>query len=399
MKIKEINHEHYDQMAAIMQSAYAGSYQGTPEEKERMTKIFLELTTKGGILALGAYEGDTMMGCVLHYVFDTNFHGEMVKSAGIGSLAVDLLHKKKHVAQQLIKESFDRSKKEGIPLYYLYPFSTEFYKNFGFGYGVPMYTYCVRPEDFIVQGNKDLLSYASEEDIELIIKFYDEEAKKTHGMSLKTYGDKRRFEILKTGKILVAKDQGELIGYMVMMQKSLNPADNQSQKIVVNEMLYKNKTALTAFTSFFSSQKDQVNYIELATFDQHFHQLLKNTYFAPKPQTLDIISLKVADKSLGLMPYALDAQGLLDKLSHKTSGNICFNIHYPKQKTATVSLVNDGQLITIDLSINAFSSWITGVINLNDLYHHGQLETANPEMLKKLDYEFYLDKPKSYTRY
>ena len=93
MEIKKIENNFYE-MTRIQQMAYASSFNGTKEEIDKVKEIYRELVAQGDIMAYGAYE-EHLMGCLLHYDFKTNFHGQMIPTAGIGSLAVDLLHKKK----------------------------------------------------------------------------------------------------------------------------------------------------------------------------------------------------------------------------------------------------------------------------------------------------------------
>ena len=398
MEIKIIPKEDYKKMSQIEQSAYASSFKGTKDEIKILSDIFTDLTDNGEIRAIGAYDGETMLGCVLYYEFQTNFHHEMIRTAGIGSLAVDLLHKKKHVAHALINHSFELARQERADLYYLYPFSTNFYRNFGFGYGSPMYTYCIAPKDFVDKGDKSILSYGSESDYEAVFELHDTLAKNTQGMSMKTYGDKRRIREMKMGKLVLAKDKEELIGYLIYTQKGLSESNDQSQKMVIAEMFYNNSKALNAFGSFFSSQKDQMDYIQIATHDGHFQQLLNNTCFVPDPKTMEIISLKVADKSLGLMPYALEPQNLLDRLNVELSHQLSFTIKHPRSEDKT-AVIGRGDEITIIVKINEFSSWITGVISLKELYEFGQLETNHPELLRNIDQQLYFESPKSFARF
>lgn len=395
MEIKVIKDD-FNEMSIIEQAAYAGTFKGIKSEVEKLNEIFYELTEHGDIEALGAY-GDDLMGCVLHYNFDTNFHGQMIKTAGIGSLAVDLLHKKKGVANALIQHSLEKAISEDKELYYLYPFNTRFYRNFGFGYGSPMYTYCIAPRDFMDRGDRSLLSYGSSEDHKDVFDFHDAYAKKHNGMSLKTYGDKRRIEMMPKGKLLIAKDQGQIIGYMIYTLSGTNEKNKQAQMLQVVEMVYTPK-ALLSFASFFHAQKDQMDYIQLATHDPYFHHIIENICFVPEPETQEIISLKAADKSIGLMPLVLQPQKLLDRLDVHLNHRLTFIISYPRKASECV-VIGEGDSIEIKLAINEFSSWITGAIGLNHLYNIGQLETDSPELLKTLDLRFGFDMPKSLIRY
>ncbi|MCH4886931.1 GNAT family N-acetyltransferase [Acidaminobacter sp. JC074] len=392
MEIRKI--EDFKEMTRIQQMAYASSFDGSKEEIDKVKEIYKELVAEGDIIAYGAYEKD-LLGCLLYYNFQTNFHGNMIHTGGIGSLAVDLLHKKKHVAYELITASLEKAKSEGADLFYLYPFNTRFYRKFGFGYGSPVYTYCIRPEDFMDQGDRSLLAYGYEEDYELIFNYYNDFASKHNGMSLLTSGCKRRINKKKKGKLLIARDNDTIIGYMVFTINGIDVDNHQAQKIHVHEMLY-NQKALKAFASFFYAQKDQVSYIQLPSHDDRLHHILADTYFARKAETQDFISLKVADKSIGLMPLALNPQNLLDRLEAPDKC-IVFHISHLKKETE-LAKIGKGKKLDIGLTINDFSSWVTGAITLSELDELGRLDTSYDD-LRSLDKHFYFDKPKSISTF
>ncbi len=199
------------------------------------------------------------------------------------------------------------------------------------------------------------------------------------------------------GQLLIAKDDSGMIGYMFYTQAGLSEKNNQAQKLHVHEMVY-NREALLSFASFFNAQKDQIDYIEVATHDSHFHYVLEDTCYVPEPRTQEIIALKVADKALGLMPLALNPQGLLNTINKVIKYELNFEITHPKAPIKVATL-GSGQAINIKLAINEFSSWVTGVINLETLYELGQLETESPEKLREIDQCLYLESPKSLTRF
>lgn len=399
--IKEIVSEDIDSMALIQQSAYAASYHGTLEEREALKVNLSKVIENDDVTALGAYKNDVMVGCVLYYVFETNLHGNMIKTAGIGSLAVDLLYKKEKIAQQLIKRSFEISEKAGIDLYSLYPFKIGFYRDFGFGYGTPINTYCIAPKDFKEFSNKHILEYGSKDNLDEVFEFYDRYAETKNGLSKKTNNDKRRLKEMKQSRILLARHQGELIGYSVFSQEGINKINNQSQKLNIREIIYSKRDALLAFSTFFNSQQDQIDYVQIHTFDSAFHHILTDINYVPEPKTMDIISIKSSDSALGLMHYALNPENLLKYVEARTTESICFNITYPRAIVKKPCFVNKGKKepLHITLKLNDFSSWIVGASTLSELYEHGSLETDDENILKTLDHQFNFDRPNSYTSF
>lgn len=394
--IKEIPLSDFTRFASIEQNAYAPHFKGTRDERDQLADIFKKLTKDDSIIAFGYYEED-LIGAVLYYEFKQNFHGQMIVTAGIGSLAVDLLHKKKHVAQKLIKYCLEYAKNRDLELFYLYPFATDFYRNFGFGYSTKMVTYHIKPEDFIYKGDLKALKWIDKEDYQKVFDYHDQVAHERNGMMLKAFGDKYRLDRMDKAKVIV-HETDQINGYMIFTQESLKLNDDMAQKIVVHEALY-SRQALMDFIAFLHVQKDQIDYIEWASHDQNLHFLCNHISFASEPKTLDIIALKSSENAVGLMPLVLHPDKLLKRLSRKTNENVQFKIHYPKAAVEVYNIHFSKNFIEIELSINEFSSWITGAITLEELYQSHLLSCNKVEMLEKLDHDFNFKKPMNLGRF
>ncbi len=401
IEIRRVPKEHIEEMARINQFSYGAMYEGSDEERERVTNTFTELSESDDVELYGAYKNGELAGVMNYYSYNFNFHGEMIKMAGIGALAVDLLHKKEKVAKELIQYSIDLSRERNTPLYTLYPFNTRFYRNFGFGYGNPVSVIKSPPANFRDYSNKHLLEYCTKDDLDDLFAFHDEVVRSTHGMAYKATLCKRRLLKMKNGRIIKAVLDGKIIGYLVYTVDSLKKAFDQESKMKVREMFYSDRAALMAFSSFFHSQSDQISYIELHTFDKSIHYILDDLYFGEEHKMLDLISHKYSDQSLGLLYLSLDHRELLDKIKDRTKYNLDFNISYPR-KLEVDRIQSDPskeESIKIKIKINEFSSWICGAATLEELYNHGRLETEKHDLLREIDNEFYFTSPKCYTTF
>lgn len=96
----------------------------------------------------GLFRSGSLLGgfCMWDH-FSLNLSGTTVKAGGVGSLAVDLLHKKEKVARDIMIASLRHFRGKGIPVVTLYPFRADFYRKMGFGYGTKMNRYTLRPAD------------------------------------------------------------------------------------------------------------------------------------------------------------------------------------------------------------------------------------------------------------
>ena len=132
-----------------------------------------------------------------------------VPVGGIGMVAVDLLHKKEHVARDLVTFFLDHYRTRGMPLGLLYPFRPDFYKQMGFGYGTKMSEYRVRPSDLPAYGSKDHLVNLGPEDSELLLDYYNRYQMRTHGMLRRTtFEIARKLRTRKTISSAIGKTVG-----------------------------------------------------------------------------------------------------------------------------------------------------------------------------------------------
>jgi hypothetical protein len=84
---------------------------------------------------IGFFRDDEMHGVMRCHDLQMNFHGKMIPVGGMGLLAVDLLHKKEHVAKKLMEYYHGLYLEKGACVTLLYPFNTLFYRRMGYGYG------------------------------------------------------------------------------------------------------------------------------------------------------------------------------------------------------------------------------------------------------------------------
>jgi hypothetical protein len=260
-----------------------------------------------------------------------------------------------------------------------------------------METYHVKPRHFINKGRLDALRYGDKEDLDKLVALFNDQASHQNGMNKKTETDIYHLKRMKSGQILV-HETDKINGYMIFTQESLGLANKQAQKVVVKEAIY-NREALHDFISFLHVQDDQVDYVEWASHDSNLHYLMDQVVFESEPKSLEIISHKVSEKALGLMPLVLDCEKILKRVGKRTRQSIKFIIHHPKAAVEEWYVHFSTKPLIIECNINEFSSWVTGTIGLNDLYQRGLIQVNKAELLESLDDEFNFKKPINLSRY
>ncbi len=399
--VRPIKASEFEAFARISQTAYPGFYTDSKQDRIKAIEKIETYDRMYDLTHIGAFKENQLVGCMRFYVFEMHFHGARIQASGIGSVGVDLLHKKQHIAQAMIEYAHTRSLELGIPLTTLYPFDAGFYKNFGYGIGAPLYTYQVNPAHFKDFGIREGLNYQVEANFDALQACFNRYVDNHHGMMLKSSVDKFRINTLEKGRVLTFTEGDTITGYMVFMQENHAAQNFLRQKMILTEWIYNTPKALQAFSSFLHTQKDQVEYVEFFTFEPQFYQLLNNIQYVSDPVMKELISHKASEVSLGMMHRALDCGELIEIIEQQVPENIVFNITYPRTQEMESVEINVGYLerLEIDMPIDSFSSWIMGSVTLETLYMQGQLQSTRPEKLPELDKKFALKSPRCFNKF
>lgn len=62
---------------------------------------------------IGAYRGGELVGCMQHWDFKMRVRGVQCRTGGLGSVAVDFVHKRRGVARDLVRGFLDRTQRSG----------------------------------------------------------------------------------------------------------------------------------------------------------------------------------------------------------------------------------------------------------------------------------------------
>lgn len=308
-EIRILRDDELPRMAQIARDAYPGVPTPPDELVERLRR------TSGGqdpaISNYGAFRDGTMVGVMRTFDFRMSFHGTLLPVGGVGFVAVDLLHKKRHVARDLIGAFLRLYRERGAPLAALYPFRPDFYRQMGFGFGARLTGYRLRPASF-PPGPRDHLRPLTRADAPAILACHNRIVARTHGLFL-------RGEAL-MGRLLDAPDrrgvvyvEGEVVrGYMLFQfQRGATFIDN-SLEIV--ELLAEHPTALRELCAFIHTQADQLRSVVWHTHDDQFHHLVHDPRDGSEA-LLSPVSHQVGTQGLGIMYRLLDTAGLFRALA------------------------------------------------------------------------------------
>jgi predicted acetyltransferase len=336
-------------------------------------------------------EGNLMAGMLI-YEFMMNVRGTFVQSGGLGSLAVDLLHRKQKLGKEMVSFYLRRIRDHGASIALLYPFRHDFYKRMGFGYGTKMNQYVFRPEGIRRSGSWEHVEYLTVNDAGKVLDCYDRFAAATHGMIL---GSKGRVEQMLNNPSLstVGFTKGSrVLGYLTYgFEKRGNFLQND---LSIKQMVYESPEVLNELLSFLRSLADQFARIVVNTQDDAFHHLLGDPGNR-SGNLLPSVFHESNTQGLGLMYRVIDLPGVFSRYRNARFGSrtcrmkITVKDSFMAQnddsvvvhfKEGLASVVEGGEFdAEIRLDIADFSSMFMGVIKFNQLAAYGLAQVEHAE--------------------
>jgi predicted acetyltransferase len=416
--IRDIQREELDDFMRIVLNAYPRLAMPLEQEalgfEERVRRAY----TDPSLSYIGFYRDNAMQGVMRCHDLQMNFHGKMIPVGGMGLLAVDLLHKKEHVAMKLMQHYHSRYREKNNCITIIYPFSTFFYRRMGYGYGSRMDQYRINPLGLPEGGNKQNLRYLTPEDADAVRRCHERVCSRTHGMCAKA-----QYEIhtmLHTpGLVPVAYvEDGVVKGYVVFhFQRGFEPRIGVENRYIndmyVHEIAYEDRESLYGLVSFMRTQADQIGRIVLRTQDEYFHHLLLDVSDGSQ-NIINLLYHQSNVSGVGVMYRVVDVKetfSLMGELEYGPgSCTVELNIQdsfMPENAGSYTLSLDQGRLkfddasqpdVSLTMDISDFSSLLMGVVPLRRLVSYGYAELSDTGFLHTLDRLFTsTEKPVCYT--
>ena len=363
---------------------------------------------------IGFFRDDEMHGVMRCHDLQMNFHGKMIPVGGMGLLAVDLLHKKEHVAKKLMQYYHELYLKKGACMTLLYPFSTLFYRRMGYGYGSKMDQYRINPLGLPEGGSRSNLHYLTSDDRDEVAACHARVCSKTHGMCVKAgYEIDEMLDrpgILSVGHI----ENGRVSGYMVFhfqrgFERQVTADNRYINDLYVHEIICEDTESLYQLLSFLRTQVDQIGRIIVRTQDCYFHHLLLDVSDGSQ-NVINPLYHQSNVSGVGLMYRIIDVGEALAQLSEfdfgpgvltlrlkitdsflpENSGEVTISFREGKARLTDATEAD----VTLYIDISDFSSLLMGVVPLRRLAKYGFAELSDPACLDQVDRFFtFREKP------
>jgi len=384
--------EDFDTFVQIFANAYPGIKITSAEEKKHLKERMLELHEKEPTAHLyGLFRAEKLLGGMCIYDFTMNLLGHRISVGGVGQVAVDLPHKKEHVAKEMMAYFMRRCRERSAPLALLYPFRPDFYKEMGFGYGTKMNQYRLKPAALPQGVSKSHVRYLGKSDRQALLDCYTRYASNTHGMIDKSETELTRLLERPQHRIVGYEKDGRILGYLVFTFE-------HGESFIVNdihvrEFIYEDREALLELLTFLHTQADQIRHIIINTQDEFFHHLLLD----PRNGSNELIPDVYHESNLqgvGLMYRVVDVPAILRLLEKRNFGGQTCKLKLtvedsflPENGGSTLLHFQNGRLsmmndadheVEVRMKVAEFSSLLMGTVNLTSLYKYGLAEISDP---------------------
>lgn len=389
----------------IARRAFPGMGITSEEARGRFKKRLLASYDYDDYALYGLYRDKTLLGGMLLHDFEMNVFGHILPVGGVGLVVVSLLHKREHVAKDLITYFIDHYRSREYPLLALYPFRPDFYKRMGFGYGTKKNKYRIDPSAFPRYGKKSNIRYLNADDAPEVLACFNRYANKTHGMIL---GKSRMIEryLLDPARIFIGYEKdSEIKGYISFKFDKLE--DYPVQELVIEEFIYETREAMVELLAFLNTQHDQISRIVLSNHDDMIHFLIDDPR-SDSNQLIHPVFHESNTQGIGIMYRVVDVKNLFSSLpDHNFGGESCsirFDItdtFYPDNAGEFVVQFNDGRVrtdqhtfdVNMEMDISDFSSMVMGVVTFKKLYEYNRTQISDTAYLEKITRLFRSDEP------
>ena len=404
-EIRKLSLEEIPAFVNLDTMAYPGMRVYSDEEKKRIVSRVEEQFRDPTIIYYGAFREGKMLGSMRFHDFIMQVFENQMPTGGIGSVAVDLVHKKEKIARDMLVYYLDHYYDRGFPMAALYPFRPDFYRKMGFGYGTKMSRYELNPINFPA-GNKEHVRHLSVDDRQAVYDCYQRVMSKTHGLMSKSKNDLDRLFNPPQYKKVGVEINGRIEAYLVYRFQSKKPDNFIHNDMEIIEIAYENRTAFLELMAFLHSQADQIHDVIYDSQDEDFHFIFFDAR-NPSENLFHEVFHECNTQGVGIMYRIINNQKWFQMLpDHNFNGQtvkVKFTI------TDTFLPGNNGSLIVhfvngkavlnqdtfdveVKMDISDFSSLAMGCVQFENLLLFGRAQISDEQYLPQVQKLFLTDK-------
>lgn len=400
-----------DEVGQLARNVVTGFPSKTP--KELLENMPNELREPEEGRYLGCFDDQgTLIGSTLLMEFEMNIRGKLMKMGGTAYVSTNFLHKKEHIAKNLLRVGMGFFSKTGTAVGALHPFNPAFYNKMGFGYCNESVMYSPRPQYIRSYGDKSGLSYAKPEEEEEILEFYRSYARKTHGATIHPFMDRHR--IFDMPYVVVCRRDGRITGYLTFEFVEVDHYTDMYHDLAVRELVCEDMETLKQFLTFFASQVDQIERVRIYTYEEYFHMFFTSPD-SGENRAFDGAIQEIGRKNMGYMFRIFDLKEYFRQQTHcerPVSRDFILQLQIEDDfmqdnntgillqiQGEQVRLVEEGRPhVALRAGIADFSSFVMGAIPLKDFLWAGRMQCSDASYRQDIQNALgWSQKPKNYT--
>lgn len=396
-EIKMIPLNDIEALYELRRDTYPSIIGSTNESREQGIEKLHKIQHRRGVRFYGYYDQNELQGGMRLFDFTMNLYGRNTLVGGIGSVSVNLLHKKEKIAKKLVESFIQSYREKGASFVFLYAFRHDFYKKMGFGYGTRSYEYQVCPSSFPRGKSKQHLMFAGKSEMDLLLACSHREAEKNHGMIERMREHFETYVNDENKKIIAYKKGDSILGYLVFSPERVERQNLLVSNFVIHEWVYENADVLREFITFLHSQADQFERVIFETQDRDFFYLLDDprnhrnrvsaslfheSHIAGVGMMVRVIDprkaiMEVQNRQFGIDSFVVHFKVIDEFLGETTEVNIAF-------RDGRCALSDERSEVEITIDIAEYSSLLFGSISFEKLYRYGLLSLSDEAYAERL---------------
>ncbi len=415
-EVREITKAELPEFLRITSEAFPGMRVVTDDDHQRMQDRLRRIMDEPIVHFLALFEDGEMVGVMRTYDFTMKLRSVRTLVGGLGGVAVDLRHKREHVAFDMVQHFHGMYRAKGACLTALYPFRPDFYRQMGYGFGTRMNRYELDPASLPHGGRKDEIVYLDVADKDALHACYDRLVERTNGLiELPPHVLDGLFSDA-SALIVGCRPEGELTGYLLGRLVPTRDDNFLANNLEIRALVYDNPAALGQLLAFVRSQADQVGRVVLETQDEMV-PFLSNDPRNGSGNLLAGLWHETNTQGTGIMYRVIDVSRVFEVLRDHDFGGISCRLaievedsFLPENAGRTVIQFEEGKArpmeatdpvdVTMALEAGNLASLVTGAISVRQLLTYGLARLDDPAYAETVHRLFFTDqKPWCMTQF
>lgn len=255
-----------------------GAYPMFMEDRQRALEGYHRVQVLGHPALIGGLDrSGAMIGGYAYFTFVATIRGRGLPASGLGMVATALDRKKERVALAIVRDYVRRTRRDRVPLSFLYPFRHDFYADMGWAPVAEARQHFLRPSSLPLYPERKEVRLVRDPDWRELDRVHRQFLGRQGGLGLSRHASRWMWLLQQTPLFFLAYENGRPEGYLIArFQRRPAEPDPLRYDLVVSEMEWTTPGAMRGLLGLLASQRDQVSEIILDwPRDRHLDAILR----------------------------------------------------------------------------------------------------------------------------